>query len=102
MKIKKGDKVLILTGKDRNKTGLVLIALPKVRKVVVEGLNLATRHVKPKRSGEKGQRLQVPRPLDISNVKLICPRCKQPTRVGYIFEGKIKKRICKKCKAVID
>ncbi len=97
MKIKKGDKVLITRGKDRNKTGTVIKALPKKKKVVVEGLNLAKKHMRPRRSGEKGQIIQVPMPLDISKVKLICPKCNKPTRVGYKFIEGRKYRQCKKC-----
>jgi len=102
MKIKKGDKVLIIRGKDCTKTGQVLKALPKNNKLIIEGLNLMTRHVKPRKSGEKGQKLRVPSPIDISNVKIICPKCKKPTRIGFRREKNGKIRICKKCGAVID
>lgn len=102
-RLKKNDKVLILTGKDRSKTGQVLRVLPRENQVIVEGLNLATRHVRPRRQGEKGQRVQVPSPIDASNVKLICPKCKKPTRVKFQQDAKKKKvRICKICKASID
>ena len=102
MKIKKNDKVLITKGKDRGKTGTVLKVLPKENKIIIEGLNLVTRHIKPKKAGEKGQRLRVPSPLVVSNVKIICPKCKKPTRIGYTVDKKDKKRTCKKCKALID
>ena len=102
MKIKKGDKVLIIAGKDRGKVGTVLKALPRKNKIVIEGRNLIIRHVKPRRQGEKGQRIKMPAPLDVSNVKLLCPKCKKATRIGYqrTADGK-KVRICKKCKGVI-
>lgn len=103
MKIKKGDKVKIITGKDKNKQGKVLQVLPQKEKVVVEGLNLVIKHVRPRRAGEKGQRIQFPAPLHISNVMLVCPKCNKSTRVGYkILENKKKVRLCKKCKEVID
>ncbi len=102
MKIKKGDKVLVITGKDRNKTGSVLKVFPKENKVLVEDINLSVRHLRPKRAGEKGQRVHNPSPLHISNVKIICPKCKKPTRINFEKQGKDKKRICKKCKAIID
>jgi len=102
MKIKKGDKVLIIRGKDRTKIGQVLKVLPKNNKLIIEGLNLMTRHVKPRKSGEKGQKLKVPSPIDVSNVKIICPKCKKPTRIGFRKEKNRKVRICKKCNAIID
>ncbi len=102
MKIKKGDTVLIISGKDRGKTGKVIKCLPKEHKIVVEGVNLVKKHIKPRRSGEKGQIIQMPAPFDVSNAKLICPRCSKPTRVGYKVEGEKKYRICKKCSQVIE
>jgi len=102
MKIKKGDKVTIIAGKDRSKSGPVLSIITEKNKVIVEGLNLITRHVKPKKSGEKGQKIKVPAPLSVSNVNLLCPKCKKITRIGYQVTEKGKSRICKKCKASID
>lgn len=104
MKIKKGDTVLLIAGKDRTKKGKVIQVLPKEKRIVIEGLNIIKKHVRPRRTGEKGQRVEVPRPLDISNVKLVCPKCKKTTRVGYkiIQKGGEKKvRICKKCQQEI-
>jgi len=102
MKIKKGDTVLIIKGKDRGKSGKVIKALPKENRIVIEGLNLVKKHVKPKRAGEKGEIVEIPAPLYISKVKLICPSCKKPTKVGYKFVNDTKKRYCKKCKNLID
>jgi len=103
MKIKKGDKVKIICGKDRGKEGKVLAVLPKKGKLTVEGLNLLIKHTRPKREGEKGQRIQYPAPLDISNIRLICPKCGKPTRVGYkILANKRKVRICRKCQEIIE
>lgn len=101
MKIKKGDTVLITAGKDRGKTGKVFRALPKEQGVLVEGINLRKKHVRPKKQGEKGQIVQVPAVLDISNVKIICSKCGKATRVGCRIEKGEKKRICKKCKQEI-
>jgi large subunit ribosomal protein L24 len=102
MKIKKNDLVLIISGKYRGKKGKVLRTFPSQRggypkKILVEGVNLVKKHQRPKRTEEKGQIIELPKPIDVSNAKLICPKCGKPTRVGYkITEGK-KYRICKKC-----
>jgi len=97
VKIKKGDQVLIISGKDRGRKGKVLKAFPKEKKILVEGINLRKKHQKPKKSGEKGEIIRVPGPINVSNTKLICPKCKKATKVGYkISKGK-KYRICKKC-----
>lgn len=100
MRIKSGDTVLIISGKDRNKKGKVLEVFPKDNRLIVEGINIVKKHVRPKRSGEKGQRVEVPRPLNASNLKLICPKCKKATRIGYklVEKGREKRvRTCKKC-----
>ena len=68
---------------------------------MIEGINLKKKHVRPKREGEKGQVVDIPAALDISNVKIICPKCGKATRIGYKVEKDIKNRICKKCKSVI-
>ena len=113
MKVKKDDTVLIISGKDRGRKGKVLEVLSRKGKISVEGVNLVKKHQKPKKSGEKGQIIQLPKPIDISNVKLICPKCGKPTRIGYKLvkeprsslvpakastaKDKKKYRICKKC-----
>jgi large subunit ribosomal protein L24 len=97
MKLKKGDKVKIITGKDKNKQGKILKVFPKKNKVLVEGLNLYKKHVKPRRQGEKGEIVNVPRPLYASNVMLVCSSCGKAVRVGFRFEGEKKVRYCKKC-----
>ncbi|XOB46221.1 MAG: 50S ribosomal protein L24 [Candidatus Nealsonbacteria bacterium] len=97
MKIRKGDQVLLISGKYRTKKGRVLRALPKERKVVVEGVNLIKKHQRAKRTGEKGQIIEMPSPIDVSNVKLICPKCGKSTRIGYKIIDNKKYRICKKC-----
>ena len=101
MKIHKGDQVLITSGKDRGKTGKVLNAFPSESKLLLEGLNLRKKHAKPKKQGEKGQVVEVPAPLSVSNVKLICPKCGKPARIGYKIIEKKKYRICKKCNSEI-
>jgi large subunit ribosomal protein L24 len=97
MKIKKGDTVLIISGKDRGRKGKVLKTFPKEGRLIVEGINLRKKHVRPKRAEEKGQIVELPAPLHISNVKLICSKCGKATRIGYKIVEKKKFRICKKC-----
>ena len=106
MKILKGDKVLIITGKDRGKAGKVLKVFPKNGKVLVENVNMAKKHQRSKKQGQKGQMINLPMPIDASNAKLICTKCGKATRVGYepAADKNSKKgsaRICKKCKAEI-
>lgn len=102
MKIKKGDNVLILKGKDRGKTGKVSHVFLKERKIIVEGINLATKHVKPKRQGQKGEKIHIATPIPVSNIKLICPNCLRAARVGFSVSGAKKQRVCKKCKKTIN
>lgn len=97
MKIKRDDKVLIISGKDRGRKGKVLKSFPRERKVLVEGLNLRKKHVRPRREGEKGQVVEISAPLPVSNVKLVCQRCNKATRVGWKIEQERKYRVCKKC-----
>ena len=101
MKIKKGDTVLIISGKDKGRTGKVTKALPKKGGILVERINLKKKHVRPKKQGEKGQVVDVSALLEVSNVKIICPKCGKAARVGYKVEGEVKNRICKKCKQII-
>lgn len=101
MKVKKGDNILVIAGKDKGRTGKVLRAFPKEMKILVEGMNLKKKHVRPKREGEKGQVVDVPLAMDVSNVKIVCPKCGKATRIGYKLGEKNKSRICKKCKLEI-
>ncbi|MDO8529703.1 MAG: 50S ribosomal protein L24 [bacterium] len=101
MKIKKGDHIQIISGKDRGKKGKVLRVIPENSKVLVEGLNLIKKHVKPKKGGEKGQRIEIPAAMNISNVMLVCSKCGKLTRVGFKVIGENKSRICKKCKSEV-
>lgn len=97
MKIRKGDQILIISGKDKGRKGKVIEAFPAQGRIVVEGINLRKKHMRPKKSGEKGQIVELPGSLAVSNTKIICPKCKKATRIGYKAEGKKKYRICKKC-----
>lgn len=97
MKIKKGDKVKVLLGKDKGKDGTVEYVIASKKRVFVGGVNLFKRHVK-KMQGVEGGIINIPKSLDISNVGLICPNCNKVTRVGYKIEDGKKIRICKKCK----
>src|SRR6266404_5697316 len=99
MKIKKGDNVLVISGKDRGRTAKVLKALPKQMRILIDGINLKSKHVKPKKQGEQGQVVKVPSPMDASDVKFLCPKCGKAVRLGYKVEGDKKFRICKKCKS---
>ncbi len=101
MKIKKNDIVKMLAGKDSGKTAKVLRVYPAEAKVTMEGLNLVKKHMRPRREGEEGQRVELPRKVTVSNVILICPKCSKPTRVGYEITKDKKIRICKKCKGEI-
>ena len=101
MNIKKDDKVVVLSGKDKGKEGKILSADPKALKVIVEGVNVATKHQKPRKQGEEGGIIKVETPIYASKVQLVCPKCGKATRVGHkIVDGK-KIRVCKKCGAEI-
>jgi large subunit ribosomal protein L24 len=97
MKIRKNDTIKMMAGKDSGKTGKVLKVMAGDGKVVVEGLNMMKKHTRPRREGEKGQRIEIPRAVDISNVIMVCPKCGKTVRVGYKMAGDEKSRICKKC-----
>lgn len=100
MKIKKGDQVKILLGKDSGKEGKIEYVKGKDKRVFVSGANLYKRHVK-KYKDMQGGIIDIPKSLDISNVALICPNCKKTTRVGFKMTGKLKIRICRKCQKEI-
>ncbi|NCO23404.1 50S ribosomal protein L24 [bacterium (Candidatus Moisslbacteria) CG12_big_fil_rev_8_21_14_0_65_36_11] len=100
--IKKNDLVQIITGDDKGKRGRVLRIFPKINKVLIENLNLAIKHVRPRREGEKGQKIKVPMPIETSNLMLVCPKCNQTTRISYrILANGEKHRECKKCRELI-
>lgn len=97
MKLKKGDQIKVMAGKDRGKTGSVEKVFASLNRVVIPGINIYKRHTKPRSEGQKGGIMDFVRPIQISSVALICPKCKQPTRVGYKITTKKKVRICRKC-----
>lgn len=97
IKIKKGDEVIMLNGKDKGKKGKVLKIVRKSNRVVVDGLNLVKKNLKPKKQGEKGEVISMPRSVDISNVAIFCSRCNKGVRVGFRLSGEQKMRICRKC-----
>lgn len=108
MNIKKGDTVLIISGKDKGKEGTVSRAMPQVSKVIVEGLNVVKKHVRPQGQTRQGGVIEKAMPLHVSNVMLKCTECHQPTRVGHDrrplgADQKVRTvRVCKKCGKVIE
>jgi len=101
MKIRKDDKVVVISGKDKGKTGKVLVADPKGMKVIVEGVSVATKHQKPRKQGQDGGIIKMETPIYVSKVQLVCPKCGKATRVGHALNGDKKVRVCKKCGAEI-
>ncbi len=103
MKIKKGDKVRVLAGKDRGKEGEVMFAFPEKNKVIVEGVNLAKKHQRPQGENQPGGIIDKDMPMHVSNVAMISPKDGKPTRIGYKFlEDGTKIRVCKRTGAEID
>lgn len=96
-RIKKEDKVVVLSGKDKGKIGKVLRVLPAEEKVLVEGVNIKKRRTKPRKQGEKGQTIEAPTPLHLSNVALQCSKCKKAVRTKTKIDGKKKARVCASC-----
>ena len=101
MKIKKDDKVVVVSGKDKGKQGKILVAEPKAGKVIVEGVNVATKHQKPQGQNQEGGIIKVETPIYDSKVQLVCPKCGQATLVGFKLADGKKVRVCKKCGAEI-
>lgn len=99
MSVKKGDTVVVLSGKDKGKQGKVLGTVPSEDKVVVEGVNMVTCHVKPRRQGETGGIVEREAALYASKVQVVCPKCKKGTRVAHKIEDGRKSRVCKHCGA---
>lgn len=109
LRIKKGDQVVVLAGKDKGSKGKVIQTMPKEGTVIVDGVNVVTRHQKPRqpnaRAGVAAQsgRIQKPAPLSAAKVMLVCPRCDKPSRVGSgVGEGGRHVRVCKRCGELID
>src|SRR3990167_3578236 len=97
MKLKKGDEVKIVRGKDKGKTGKIEKVFPKTGKVIVPNVNLYKRHLKARSQNQPSEIVTLTKPLYVSNVKLVCPKCHLPTRVGYKIDDSKKTRICKRC-----
>lgn len=101
--LKKGDTVLVLSGKDKDKKGRILVVMPKKERIIVEGVNIIKKHQKPSRKYPQGGIIEKEAPIHISKVLLICPKCDKPTRIGARFlEDGRKVRVCKKCGEVVD
>lgn len=102
MKIRKGDNIIALSGKDKGKTGIVDKVFNKDNKVVVAGLAVYKKNVKPSKRAPKGGIIEINAKISVSNVAIICPSCSKPTRIGYDTSGAKKIRICKKCQASLE
>jgi large subunit ribosomal protein L24 len=106
--VKKGDQVQVLAGKDKGRQGKVIQTLPKENAVIVDGINIVTRHQRPRQNtrstpATQTGRIQKPAPMSAGKVMLICPRCDKPTRVGHtIGEGGHRVRTCKRCGELLD
>ncbi len=94
--------MLILSGKDRTKKSKVIKAFPRENRIIVEGVNIKKKHQRPKKAGQKGERIEIAAPFPMSTVKLICPKCGKPTRVGYTRKGEKRYRRCMKCKGEFE
>ena len=101
MNVKKGDTVQVITGKDKGQTGKVISVMPKEGKVVVEKVNMVSRHVKARKQGDESGIIQKEAPLYASKVMLFCPKCNRGVRSGRKVEGDKKIRVCKRCGAQI-
>lgn len=110
LNVKKGDTVVVISGKDKGKKGKVMMAQPADERVVVQGAAMVTRHVKPRKQGQPGGRIDKESPIHASNVMLVCPKCDKPTRIAHKIKeveisGEKKQksvRVCKNCGKVID
>ena len=99
MNIKRDDKVIVLSGKDKGKEGKVLSVDPKAGKLIVEGVNVATKHAKPRKQGEQGGIIKLETPIYACKVQVLCPKCGKATRVAHKLENGKNVRVCKKCGA---
>ena len=100
--VRKDDTVVVITGKDKGKKGKILVAMPEAGKVVVEGVNVVSRHTKPQGQNNQGGILKKEAPIYACKVQRVCPKCNKPTRPAHkLLEGGKKVRVCKKCGAEI-
>ena len=97
MSIRKDDTVVVLSGKDKGKKGKVLVVNPKAGKIIVEGINMVSRHTKPRKQGETGGIVKRETPIRACKVALYCPKCDKGVRIGFKVEDGKKTRICRKC-----
>jgi large subunit ribosomal protein L24 len=110
LNVKKGDTVVVISGKDKGKKGKIMVAQPEDERVIVQGAAMVTRHIKPRKQGQPGGRIEKEGPIHASNVMLVCPKCDKPTRIAHKLKeveisGEKKQksvRVCKKCGKVID
>lgn len=100
-KVKKGDTVKVLSGNDKGKTGEVLEVMPKVEKIIVKGINIKKKHMKPRRQGEEGGIISMEFPIHMSKVSVVCPKCGKAARIGFKMDKDNKVRVCKSCGAII-
>jgi large subunit ribosomal protein L24 len=96
MKLRKGDEVEIIAGKDRGKRGKILRVFPADERILVDGVNMMKKHRKARGEGHKGERVEMPFPIHVSNAMLVCPETGKPTRVGYAVEGDTKVRVSRR------
>lgn len=101
-RIKKNDTVMVITGKEKGKSGRVYRVMPEKDRVLVEKLNIVKRHSRPTAANRQGGIVEMEAPLHMSNVMLVCPKCSKPARVSYRYDGDTKVRVCKKCGDTID
>jgi len=99
MKLKQGDNVIVLSGNDKGKTGEILEIIPSTQKVIVKGVNIRKKHVKPRKAGEEGGIIPSEYPIHSSKVNVVCPKCGKASKIGYVIEDGKKVRVCKKCGA---
>ena len=99
MRIKKGDNVQVLSGNDKGKTGEVLEVIPKSGKIIVKGVNIRKKHIKPKKQGEEGGIIPLECAIYSDKVNVVCPKCNKPTRIKYEMDKEKKVRVCQKCGA---
>jgi large subunit ribosomal protein L24 len=101
-KIKKGDNIMVISGKSRGKVSTVEKVLVREKKVIITGVNICKKHLKPSRKNPHGGILDMAKPIDVSNVMIFCPQCSKPVRISYKITGKSKERVCVKCKGNLD
>ena len=99
MRLKKGDTVKVLSGNDKGKTGEIIKVIPKTNKIIVKGVNVRKKHIKPRKQGEEGGIIPTECAIHSAKVNIVCPKCGKATKIGYIEEKGEKVRVCKKCGA---